>query len=71
MARFFFHLMDSSNVLRDELGVDANDLAAAHRAAVEVIEEFKLEQPQADWHDWKLVVSEENSPMSLIVPLVP
>lgn len=71
MSRFYFHLIDSSNVLRDELGVVADDLAEAHRAAVEVIEELKLEQPQDDWHDWKLVVIEENSTLSLILPLVP
>ena len=49
----------------------AIDLAAAHRAAAEIIEEFKIEQAHhyRDWHDWTLVVTDDSAQFALILPL--
>ena len=71
VARYYFHLVDSHDVLRDDFGALAIDLAAAHRAAVEIIEEFKIEQAHRyhDWHDWKLVVTDDSAQFALVLPL--
>jgi hypothetical protein len=71
VARYYFHLFDSHDVLRDDFGALAIDLAAAHRAAVEIIEEFKIEQADRyqDWHDWKLVVTDDSAQFALVLPL--
>ena len=70
-ARYYFHLVDSHNVIRDDLGALAIDLADAHRAAAEIIEEFKIEQAHRyhDWHDWKLVVTDDSAQFALVLPL--
>ena len=70
-ARYYFHLVDSHNVIRDDLGALAIDLADAHRAAAEIIEEFKIEQAHRyhDWHDWKLVVTDDSAQFALALPL--
>ncbi|HRO13011.1 hypothetical protein [Amaricoccus sp.] len=70
-ARFYFHLVNGHHVIQDDLGALANDLADAHRAAAEVIEEFKSEQARhdRDWHDWELVVTDDSARFALILPL--
>ncbi|HMQ94454.1 MAG TPA: hypothetical protein PKA33_18965 [Amaricoccus sp.] len=70
-ARYYFHLVDSDNFIRDDYGALAIDLADAHRAAAEIIEEFKLEQAHRydQWHDWKLVVTDDTAQFALILPL--
>ena len=70
-ARYYFHLVDNRNVIRDDLGALAMDLAEAHRAAAEVIKEFKVEQAHShhDWHDWTLVVTDELAQFALVLPL--
>jgi hypothetical protein len=70
-ARYYFHLVDSHNVIRDDLGALAIDLADAHRAAAEIIEEFKVEQAHCyhDWHDWNLVVTDDSAQFALALPL--
>jgi hypothetical protein len=72
-TRYYFHLVDSQNVIRDDLGVLATDLADAHRAAAEIIEEFRLEQAFrfTEWKDWKLIVTEESAQFALVLPLAP
>ena len=54
--RYYFHLVDGENVIRDDLGAVATDLA--DRAATEIIDEFRRDQAQRllHWQDWKLVV---------------
>ena len=70
-ARYYFHLVDSHNVIRDDLGALAIDLADAHRAAAEIVEEFKIEQAHRyhDWQDWILVVTDDSAEFALVLPL--
>ena len=42
--RYYFHLVDSENIIRDDLGAVATDLADARQAATEIIDEFRREQ---------------------------
>ncbi len=70
-ARYYFHLVDSHDVIRDHFGALAIDLVEAHRAAAEIVEEFKIEQAHRyhDWHDWKLVVTDDSAQFALVLPL--
>jgi hypothetical protein len=70
-SRYYFHLVNADNVFRDDLGALASDLADAHRAAAEIIEEFKNEHAHRyhDWHDWKLVVTDDSAQFALVLPL--
>lgn len=70
VSRYYFHLFDSEHVLRDDFGALATDLADAHRAAAEIIEEVKREQGY--WlHDWTLVVMDDSARFALVLPLDP
>jgi hypothetical protein len=71
VTRYYFHLVDSQNVIRDDLGALAIDLADAHRAAAEIIEEFRRERVDGQWQDWKLVVTDDSSKFALVLPLLP
>lgn len=73
VTRYFFHLVDSQNVIRDDRGALATDLADAHRVAAEIIREFRIEQATRfdDWKDWRLVVMDESENFALIIPLAP
>lgn len=70
-ARYYFHLFDSHSIIWDDSGALAIDLADAHRAAAEIIEEFRIEQAHRyrDWHDWKLVVTDDSAKFALVLPL--
>lgn len=72
-ARYYFHLIDSENIIRDDFGALAIDLAEAHRAAAEIIEEFRSEHAgrNDEWSDWKLVVTDDSSKFALVLPLAP
>jgi hypothetical protein len=72
-ARYYFHLVDSHNVIRDDFGAMAVDLAAAHQAAAEIIQEFTAENAHRcqEWDDWNLVVTDDSAQFALILPLVP
>ncbi len=69
--RYYFHLVASHAVIRDEHGVLADDLADAHYAAVEIIKEFRVDQAHRhdEWRDWKLIVTDESAQFALILPL--
>jgi hypothetical protein len=71
VSRYYFHLFDSHNVIRDDLGTMAVDLDHAHRAAAEIIAEFKIDQGHRyhEWHDWKLVVTDDSAQFALVLPL--
>lgn len=71
VCRYYFHLFDGHNVIRDDFGAIALDLVDAHRAAAEIIAEFRIEQGHRyhEWDDWKLVVTDESAEFALILPL--
>jgi len=73
VTRFYFHLVDGQNVIRDDLGALASDLADAHQGAAEIIEEFRSEQmgQHSQRTDWKLVVTDDTSEFALVLPLSP
>ena len=70
-ARYYFHLVHGQNVIHDEFGALAIDLADARRAATEIIEEFRLEEAirYHQWQDWKLVVTDDSAKFALVLPL--
>jgi hypothetical protein len=70
-VRFYFHLVASHDVIRDDLGALAEDLTEAHWAADEIIKEFTVEQAHRSdvWRDWQLVVTDGSEKFVLILPL--
>ena len=70
-ARYYFHLIDGQNVIHDDFGALAIDLADARRAASEIIDEFRVEEAirYHQWQHWKLVVTDDTAQFALVLPL--
>lgn len=50
MPRYFFHLVDGSNI-RDEVGEELPDLAAARRSALLILGEILNSRSERFWQD--------------------
>ena len=58
--RVLFHLMDESETIRDEEGVEVSDLDEAKAEARNAIQELREKDAAArDWAGWKLQASDE------------
>jgi hypothetical protein len=70
-SRYYFHLVATHAVIRDERGALADDLAEAHCAAAEIIKEFKVDQAHRydEWADWTLIVTDDSAQFALVLPL--
>jgi hypothetical protein len=64
MPRFYFHLSNSNELIRDNIGSDISDLAAAHFRAVQladrVISFSCLANRKPDWRRWTVHVTGQN-----------
>jgi hypothetical protein len=62
-SRFYFHLNNGEDMIRDEDGVLVSDVDAALIAAMEVIQELRAEDAvsAAEWHGWRLEIMDEAS----------
>jgi hypothetical protein len=60
-SRFYFHLNNGEDVIRDEEGILVSDIDAALIAAMEVIQELRAEDSvsAAEWQGWKLEITDE------------
>jgi hypothetical protein len=60
-SRFYFHLNNGEDVIRDEEGILVSDFDAALIAAMEVIQELQAEDSvsAAEWQGWKLEITDE------------
>jgi hypothetical protein len=72
-GRYYFHLTDRTTVIPDDSGVAVADLAAAQRAAMDIIAEFKAAGTDDinDLSDWMLVVTDESERFALVLPICP
>jgi hypothetical protein len=59
-VRYYFHLVDRREIIRDEEGLEVSDLAVACREAMRAIEEVRRTSPStaADWKGWRLDVTD-------------
>ena len=69
MNRFFFHLSSKDNTIRDEKGLDFNDLAAAHHHAMMMIYKM-ISIDDIDWRGWSIKVTDasQRSLLSVLFP---
>jgi Domain of unknown function (DUF6894) len=72
MPRFYFHLSNSDECFRDDIGYDLVDLAAAHtrakRLAHRVMMTSGLADYDADWRHWTVTVTDDPQNPILIIP---
>jgi len=67
--RLFFDLTDRMTVLRDEVGVEVQDLEEAVQQAESAVDELRDSGELDDGRDWRLNVRDENGITLKIVPL--
>jgi hypothetical protein len=62
VARYYFHLANRRDFIRDEDGLELADLAQARTEALKAIEELRQENPVAamDWAGWRLDVADSS-----------
>ena len=60
-SRFYFHLNNGEEVIRDEEGILVLDADAALIAAMEIIQELRAEDSvsAAEWEGWRLEITDE------------
>jgi hypothetical protein len=60
-SRFYFHLNNGEDVIRDEEGILVSDADAALIAAMEVIQELRAQDAAlaTEWQGWRLEITDE------------
>ena len=58
--RYYFHLMDENEFLRDSLGVECGRLIEVESAAIEIVGEFRRQEAsrEHELRNWKLAVTD-------------
>lgn len=71
VSRYFFHLMDESELLRDSLGVEVDQLVEVESAAIDIIREYRIQEAEREHElrNWKLAVTDGNGTIVLLLPL--
>ena len=57
--RVFFHLVDGTETIRDEEGVDVSDVDHAETQALHAIRELRASDAARDWGAWRLEASDQ------------
>jgi hypothetical protein len=57
--RVFFHLMDGTETIGDEEGVEVSDLDEARTQALNAIREIRASDAARDWGAWRLEASDQ------------
>jgi hypothetical protein len=70
-SRYFFHLMDEGEFLRDSLGVEVGRLAELESATIEIIREHRIQEAgrELELRNWKLAVTDSHGVIILLLPL--
>jgi len=72
MARFFFHFSSKHKFVRDPKGRELNDIGAAHRHALLLIDKaVLLLSHELDWSGWSIEISDATgrTVLSVLFPL--
>lgn len=69
--RYYFHLMDENEFLRDSLGVECGRLIEVESATIEIIGEFRRQEAsrERELRNWKLAVTDSNGTVIVLLPL--
>jgi len=57
--RVFFHLVDGTETIRDEEGVEVSGLDEAQTQALHAIRELRASDAARDWGAWRLEASDQ------------
>ncbi|QFU16710.1 DUF6894 family protein [Microvirga thermotolerans] len=70
--RYYFHLTNGHDAIRDEEGTEVSDPQAALSSAMEAIEELRASDPSysQDWVGWRLEVVDSSGRLVQSLPLV-
>ena len=75
MPRFYFHLCHCNGCIRDDVGCDLPDLAAAHikaqNLARRVVTFSGLASHEPDWRHWTVMVTDDCQGPTLSVTFAP
>lgn len=71
VSRYFFHLMDERELLRDSLGVEVDQLVEVESAAIDIIREYRIQESEREHElrNWKLAVTDGSGTIVLLLPL--
>ena len=58
--RLYFHLLNGTETIRDEEGIEVTDLDTAKAEALNAIRDMQGEQKPHDWASWSLAVADES-----------
>jgi hypothetical protein len=69
--RCYFHLVNSSGMIRDDIGVEVSNIAAAETEALRAIDEMRQEDEQSEeeWQGWRLSVTDGSGWVVMSIPL--
>jgi uncharacterized protein DUF6894 len=70
-SRYYFHLTDGQDAIRDEDGIEVANLAAALIYATEAIEELRREMSSSseEWEGWRLEIVDSLGQLAQSLPL--
>ena len=70
--RYYFHLTNGHEAIRDEEGTEVSDTQAALVSAMEAIEELRASDPSysEDWQGWRLEIVDSSGRLIQALPLV-
>ena len=71
--RCYFHLVNSSGMIRDDVGVEVSNIAAAETEALRAIDEMRqeIDGAEEDWQGWRLSVTDGSGWILMSIPLDP
>ena len=69
LKRYYFHLIDGTDVILDDEGIEVADLATARLEVIKAIHEFRRECPAAatEWTGWRIEVTDEMGFVALVI----
>lgn len=70
-SRYFFHLIADGRILSDPLGVEVGTSADAEAAALEAIDEFRMEEPnrELELRGWSMAVTDARGEIVVLLPI--
>lgn len=71
MPRYFFHLTDGREFIRDEDGVEIDGPSGLDDCARRAVREIVADNPDVDWNGWTVEVTDQGERILLRLPLSP
>jgi hypothetical protein len=69
MPRYYFNLVNSTERIADEEGVELGEDAAVPSEALQAVAELIQEEPLREWRDWIMAVTDEDGRVVVSIEL--